>query len=187
MSKTSTTLIVSLLIVTGIAGVSIGYSLTPEYKNSMYEKNTMDLGKADRFVDLRYINAMISHHRGAMLVAEQVSKNTERKELKDLSAEILKNEPVAIDELYKWKKDWYGDTRVVKDPIVPNLGIYDEKYDLRFLNALIAHHQNGLVMTSEIKTKSSRTEILNNADAVDNFLTTTLQVFKDWRKQWYNI
>jgi uncharacterized protein (DUF305 family) len=75
----------------------------------------------------------------------------------------------------------------VKDPIVPNFGTYDEKYDLRFLNALIAHHESGLVMTKEIKSKSSRTEILNNADAVDTFLTTTLQVFKDWRKQWYNI
>ena len=100
---------------------------------------------------------------------------------------ILKDEPTAIAELYTWKKDWYGDTKQVKDPIVSNLGTYDEKYDLRFLNALIAHHEDGLLMTKEIKTKSSRAEILNNADAVDTFLTTTLKLFKDWRTQWYNI
>ncbi len=187
MSKISFTLAVSLMIIIGVIGIGIGYYITPEYKQSMYDKSTMDLGRPDRRVDLRYINAMIAHHRGAMLVAEQAAQYTEQQELKDLSADILKNEPVAIAELYQWKKDWYGDTRVVADPVVSNLGSYDNNFNLRFLNALIAHHENGLVMTREIRTKSSRTEILNNADEVETFLTTTLSVFKDWRKQWYNI
>jgi uncharacterized protein (DUF305 family) len=130
---------------------------------------------------------MISHHRGAMLLAEPASQKTTRQEMKDLSAKILNDEPKAIDELYAWKKNWYGDTRQVKDPVVSNLGNYDDKFDLRFLNALIAHHEAGLLMTKEVKTKSSRTEVLNNADEVETFLTTTLKVFKDWRSQWYNI
>lgn len=187
MSKISTTLAISLMIVTSIIGITVGYAITPEYKSSMYDKTVMDLGRPDRALDLRYINAMISHHRGAMLLAEQASTQTQRTEMKDLSAMILKDEPKAIDELYAWKEDWYKDTRKVKDPVVSNLGTYDEKFDLRFLNALVAHHEAGLMMTDEVKTKSSRTEILNNADAVDTFLTTTLKVFKDWRMSWYNI
>lgn len=130
---------------------------------------------------------MIAHHRGAMLLAEQVNTQTQRKEMKDLASMILKDEPPAIAELYAWKKDWYGDTKKVKDPIVSNLGTYDDKFDLRFLNALIAHHEEGLIMTAETKTKSSRNEILNNADAVDTFLTTTLKLFKGWRLDWYKI
>lgn len=187
MYKISLTLSISLIIISGILGLSIGYSMTPDYKLSMFDKTAMDLGNPDRNLDLRYINAMISHHRGAMLLAEQASGETVRQEMKDLSSKILNDEPKAIDELYLWKKNWYGDTKTVKDPIVSNLGRYDEKFDLRFLNALIAHHELGLLMTKEIKTKSSRTEILNNADAVDTFLSTTLKVFKDWRIQWYNI
>jgi len=187
MSKISTTLAISLMIVTGVIGLTIGYITNPQYKISMYDKTSMDFGRADRTLDLRYINAMISHHRGAMLLAEQAQNITERKEMQDLSVMILKNEPGAISELYQWKKDWYGDTKQVKDPTVPNLGSYDEKFDLRFLNALIAHHEAGLVMTKDIKTKSSRTEILNNADAVDTFLSTTLKLFKDYRIDWYKI
>ncbi len=185
--KISIYLTLGLVVVGAILGVAFGYYITPDYKVSMYEKNTMDLGQADRTFDLRYVNAMISHHRGAMLLAEQLAKNTTRPEMKTLAQNILADEPKAIAELYSWKKDWYGDTKQVKDPIVSNLGTYDEKFDLRFLNALIAHHEAGLLMTKEIKTKSSRTEILNNADAVDTFLTTTLELFKDWRTQWYNI
>lgn len=187
MPKISLTLAVSFIIISGIVGTGMGYFMTPEYKLSMYEKTTMDLGKPDRWLDLRYVNAMIAHHRGAMLLAEQTASKTQRQEMKDLSAKILTDEPVAIAELYAWKKNWYGDTKQVRDPAVPNLGSYDEKFDLRFLNALVAHHESGLAMTTDVKTKSSRTEVLNNADAVDTFLTTTLKLFKDWRLAWYNI
>lgn len=55
------------------------------------------------------------------------------------------------------------------------------------MNALIAHHEAGILMTEEIRTKSSRAEVLNNADAVENFLKTTLVTLKGWRKAWYNI
>jgi len=187
MSKMPLTLAVSLMIITGIIGLSVGYYLSPEYRLTMYDKNSMDLGRADRWVDQRYINAMIAHHRGAMLLAEQAGSATQRQEIKDLTKKILADEPAAIAELYVWKKEWYGDTRPVADPVVPRLGTYNEKYDLRLLNALIAHHEAGLLMTKEIATKSSRTEILNNANAVDVFLTNTLKIFKNWRTEWYKI
>lgn len=177
-------LAVSMLIVGLVAGTGVGYFLTPQYAQTMYSKN-MDLGQADSLVDLRYINAMIAHHRGAMLLAEQAQAQSQRTEIKELAANILKNEPELIAELYTWKKDWYSDGRQVQDPNVAQLGTYDASFDLRFLNALIAHHESGIAMTQDIRLKSSRTEILNNADAVEDFLITTLAVFDGWRTDWY--
>lgn len=170
-----------------ILGISIGYSLTPEYRMSMYDKSGMDLGAADRTFDLRYINAMIAHHRGAMLLAEQLKENTERPEMKSLAEMILKEEPAAIDELYAFKKDWYGDSKKVKDPLVAKLGSFDDKFDLRFLNALIAHHEEGILMTKETRLKSSRLEILNNVDAVEGFLSSSLKDLKQIRSDWYSV
>ncbi len=183
----SRTLAVALIIIAGILGVGVGYYMTPEYQVGMYDKTSMDLGKPDRWLDLRYINAMISHHRGAMLIAEQAQGETKRTDIQGLATKILADEPTAIAELYAWKKAWYGDTKTVKDPVGPRLGTYDEKFDLRFLNALIAHHDAGLVMTKDIQSKSSRIEVLNNADAVDLFLKTTGKMLRDWRMTWYNI
>jgi uncharacterized protein (DUF305 family) len=60
-------------------------------------------------------------------------------------------------------------------------------FDLRFLNALIAHHENGIVMTQEVRAKSSRAEVLDNADAVEAFLKKTGVMLREWRKAWYNI
>lgn len=185
--KISIYLALGLIVVGVLVGVAFGYFLAPEYKISMYDKNDMSLGQADRTFDLRYINAMIAHHRGAILLAEQLSKNTARLEMKTLAQNILADEPKAITELYAWKKEWYGDTRTVRDPIVANLGSADDKFDLRFLNAIIAHHEAGVVMTKEARFKSSRAEILNNADAVEAFLTNGTQTLRGFRTSWYNI
>jgi uncharacterized protein (DUF305 family) len=178
-------LAVSLLIIGLIVGTGIGYYLTPQYRETMYDKS-MDLGTADRLIDLRYMNAMIAHHRGAMLLAKQ-AEQSRRADIQALAAAIQKDEPKLIDELYQWKRDWYRDTRSVRDPAPAKIGSYDEKMDLRFLNALIAHHEAGISMTQEIRQKSSRKEVLDNADAVENFLKTTLVTLKGWRKTWYNV
>lgn len=187
MNKVSYQLSLSLMLVTYLIGLAGGYYITPTYQNTMYEKEEMGIGKADRFVDLRYLNAMARHHKGAMDLALQVKDKTKRDEIRTLAENILKDEPVLIMELINWKREWYNDASGVKDPEVPNLGGSDEKTDLRFLNALIAHHLDGIEMTGEIKTKSSRSEVLNNADAVENFLNSTLPVLKQWRQDWYGI
>jgi uncharacterized protein (DUF305 family) len=186
MNKAQLSLTVSLMMVSGVVGLGIGYYFTPEYKLSMYDKYSMDLGQADRWVDLRYLNAMIAHHRGAMLLAEE-AQQSERDEMRNLAKDILAGEPKLIDELYTWKKEWYDDTRTVRDPIVPKLGSYDATFDLRFLNALIAHHESGIQMTKDIRLKSSRSAVQDNANAVEQFLTTSGVMLREWRKQWFNV
>jgi len=185
--KISVYLASSLVVVGIVLGVSYGYYLTPEYKTSMFENGTMSLGQANRTFDLRYINSMIAHHRGAMLLAEQLGKNTTRPDLKSLSQAILADEPKAIAELYAWKKDWYSDTKLVRDPIVAQLGPAGDNFDLRFLNAIIAHHEAGIEMTKETRQKSTRGEILDNANAVEAFLSNGIQALKGLRATWYNI
>lgn len=186
MKNLSLHLAVSLMIVSGMAGIGVGYWLSPEYRMSMYDKETMDLGQPDKWVDLRYLDAMIAHHRGAVLLAEQ-ARSSGRKEVRQLATEILGDEPVAIAELYGWKKVWYGDSRRVRDPEVPRLGTLDRTFDLRFLNALIAHHENGIRMTREIRLKSSRNQVLDNADSVELFLRGGLGTLRAWRKAWYQV
>lgn len=186
MSQPSWPLIGAFVVVSFLVGMSAGYFFTPEYQLSMYSKNEMNLGRADRGIDLRYINAMIAHHRGAILLAAQAEKS-QRSEVATLAKEIQQNEPKLIDELYAWKKEWYGDERPVRDPVVARLGEVDETFDLRFLNALIAHHEAGVVMTQDVRRKSSRSEVLDNADAVEQFLTTSGTMLREWRANWYQV
>lgn len=181
-------LTLSLVIIALSTGLGLGYLLSPQYEKMQYEEaQMMDLGKADKYVDLRYIDAMIAHHKGAMVLAEQVKNSSQRQEIKDLSAMILSAEPKAIEELYQWKRNWYGDTKQIEAREVPNLGTYDEKLDWRFLNALIAHHEMGVEMTRDIKLKSTRNEILNNAATVEEFLEGGINSLSEMRKNWYGV
>ncbi len=66
-----------------------------------------DLGKADNEFDLRFINGMIPHHEGALEMAKQALKNSDRPELQQLSKDILRSQQVEIDLMNQWKKDWY--------------------------------------------------------------------------------
>ena len=63
MQKISVVFAGSLSLITFVLGMGFGYYFTPQYQQAMSEK-IMDLGAADRLVDLRYLNAMIAHHRG---------------------------------------------------------------------------------------------------------------------------
>ncbi|MEI6847390.1 MAG: DUF305 domain-containing protein [Chlorobiaceae bacterium] len=186
MQKMSISLAVSLAIVMAVVGIGIGYWLTPQYTLSMYDKNTMNLGQPDKWVDLRYLNGMIAHHREAMILAKRAAIS-QRQEIRKLSGDILNNESAAVAELYRWKKEWYGDQKKVRDPDVVHLGSYNKTLDLRFLNALVAHHENGIRVTREIRLKSSRNEILDNADSVELFLQENLSILRQWRKEWYNV
>ncbi len=177
----------SLSIVSLILGLGIGYGLSPAYSTLANEGHLEDLDKADKFVDLRYINAMIAHHKSAMELASEVKDKTKRSEIRNLAEEILKNEPAAIDELYAWKENWFNDKQIIQPSIVSNLGSADENLDLRFLNALIAHHEEGIVMAKSIRSKSNRSEILDNSYAVEKFLKGGIEMFSTWRTDWYDI
>lgn len=186
MKQISIFLTISLMIVSVIIGVGFGYYLTPQYKNTMYQKS-MGLGVVDRSLDKRYLEGMIMHHLMAIDLADAASQKSQRPEIKTLAEEIKTNEPKLIEELYKWRAEWYEDKSRVKAPEKINLGNTDDTFDLRFLNALIAHHDEGLIMTKEVRSKSSRAEVLNNADAVENFLNTTKKQLVSWRLEWYQV
>ena len=177
-----------LLLVALLVGMGIGYWLTPEYQvqNSQMKK-THDLGAADQWVDLRYIDGMIAHHLSAIYLLEQAQQQTDRQEIKDLAAAVIAADTEGIEKLYAQKLEWYGDDRQVTVFTKTNLGTKDEKFDLRLLNALLIHHQEAIDSAKEISTKSVRSEILNTASEVTQALTTNSEQLKLWRKEWYGI
>ena len=185
--KVTLPLTLSLIIVAFILGLTGGYFFSPAYQATMYGQQEMGLGQADRFVDLRYLDQMATHHLGAIALADQVATTSQRPEILALSAEIQQNEPKLIAELQQWKREWYNDPRSAIAPQVAQLGSADDKLDLRFLNALIAHHEAGIAMTKEIRTKSSRAQVLDNADAVEAFLSGSIVDLKAWRMSWYGV
>jgi len=180
---------ISLIICAMIIGVGLGYVMTPEYGRSLREGefHAADLGKPDRYVDLRFMNGLVAHHKSAIFMLEQVKLSASHPELKGLADLVIPADTAEIKQLMIWRKDWFGRRGEINRFNRTQLGTADDKFDLRFLNAIIAHHNEAIATMKEIQTKSSREEIVKLANEAETRLTDNVTMFKAWRKAWYNI
>ncbi|MBE9140437.1 DUF305 domain-containing protein [Nodosilinea sp. LEGE 07088] len=68
----------------------------------------MDLGGADDDFDRRFLDAMIPHHEGAVVMAKDLKGKSRRPELLALADEIMASQQAEIDQMKQWRQDWYG-------------------------------------------------------------------------------
>lgn len=174
--------------------------------SGMAHRTEMDLGPADADYDLRFIDAMILHHQGAVVMAKEVQQKSTRPAMKQLADEIIKAQAKEIAQMQQWRKAWYpsaGEQPVawhtqmnhmmVMSPeqikamqMDTDLGEANDEFDLRFLNAMIPHHDGALIMAQNVLSQSKRPEIKQQAE---NILTTQqeeIDQMKQWRQAWYS-
>ncbi|MGL5871756.1 MAG: DUF305 domain-containing protein [Xenococcaceae cyanobacterium] len=80
-------------------------AMSEDMKQSMMM--SMDLGNADRDFDRRFIDAMIPHHEGALVMAKDALSKTKRPQMKKLSQDILTSQQKEIEQMKQWRKAWY--------------------------------------------------------------------------------
>ena len=68
---------------------------------------SMDLGAADAQFDLRFINAMIPHHEGAVTMAQDALSKSKRPEIKKLAQDIITSQQKEIEQMKQWRQAWY--------------------------------------------------------------------------------
>ena len=68
---------------------------------------TEHLGKADADYEDRFIDMMIPHHEGAIMMAKDAMQKTQRPELRKLAAEIIASQEKEIELMKKWRSEWY--------------------------------------------------------------------------------
>jgi uncharacterized protein (DUF305 family) len=165
----------------------------------------MDLGPADDRVDLRFIDAMVLHHEGAVLMAEEALEKTNRSEIRVLAEAIIEAQAVEIAQMRAWRTAWYPEAGA--EPVMfhaemnhemamsedmrsammmaGDLGAADDTFDLRFLNAMIPHHEGALVMAQEILEKSDRPEVRELAEAILETQEVEINQMQEWKQSWY--
>jgi len=168
---------------------------------------SMDLGPADANYDLRFIDAMRLHHRGAIAMAKEAQLKSKRPEIKKLASNIIVAQNREENELLrKWRQQWYPQASKEPvayggegKPVVPmtkqqqqsmsmmmDLGTADPKFELRFMNAMIAHHEGAVMMAQDALQKSKRPEIKQLANEIATSQQKEIAQMKQWRKAWYN-
>lgn len=65
------------------------------------------LGDRGPDFDKKFIDGMILHHEGALEMAHVALNNSDRQEIKKLSNEIIMAQKKEIEQMKKWRKEWY--------------------------------------------------------------------------------
>lgn len=68
----------------------------------------VDLGPADADFDKRFIDAMIPHHEGAVVMAKEALQKSKRPEIQKLAQDIIGSQKNEIDQMKQWRKAWYN-------------------------------------------------------------------------------
>jgi uncharacterized protein (DUF305 family) len=167
--------------------------------------HNMDLGPADADYDLRFIDAMIPHHEGALVMAQDLAQKTKRPELQKLAKDVINAQTKEIAQMKQWRQDWYP--QAPSTPMAWNmemkhmmamqpdqisamkmdmdLGKADAEYDLRFLKAMVPHHQAAVVMAQDLAQKTKRPELQKLAKDVMTSQQTEIDQMQQWQKSWY--
>lgn len=175
-----------------------------DHRSSMDHSMPMSLGSADPNYDLRFINAMSLHHQGAIAMAKEAEQKSQRPEIKQLAGNIIKAQDGEISQLQQWRKAWYPEASSESvtsgrdsQPVVTmskhhqsmmmqkDLGAADTKFDLRFINAMVLHHEGALTMAEEALSKSKRPEVKQLAQAIITSQQTEIESMERWQQTWY--
>jgi uncharacterized protein (DUF305 family) len=174
--------------------------------SGMAHSMAMDLGPADANYDLRFIDAMRLHHRGAIAMAKEAEQKSQRREIKSLARNIITAQNREENELLrKWRQAWYP--QASNDPVtyggegkpvilmsnelqqsmamLKDLGSADAEFDLRFMNGMIEHHEGAIAMAKDALSKSKRPEIKQLAQEIATSQQVEIDQMKQWRKAWY--
>lgn len=169
------------------------------------DHSMMDLGPADAEFDLRFIDSMIPHHEGAVVMAKEVLQKSKRPELKKLAQEVIKAQDKEIKQMKQWRTTWYpqapstplawhaqmGHSMAMTEEQIKamrmdmDLGAADSEFDKRFIDAMIPHHEGAVVMAKDAVLKSKRPEILQLAKNIVTSQEAEISQMQQWRKAWY--
>jgi uncharacterized protein (DUF305 family) len=80
----------------------------PETAGMEMDMGPMEVPEGTEPLDQRFIQAMIPHHQGAVMMAQDALQNAERQEIKDLAQEIITAQEGEIAQMNMWLQEWYG-------------------------------------------------------------------------------
>jgi uncharacterized protein (DUF305 family) len=172
-------------------------------KGGMMNHN-MDVGPAGANYDLRFLDSMIPHHQGALVMAQEVLEKSKRPELIKLAKGIITDQKKEIAQMKQWRKQWYP--KASAEPIMwhtemkhemvmtaehkqsmmmsMSLGKADAGFDLRFLDAMIPHHQGAVTMGQDALLKSKRPQMKKLAQSIIKSQQAEIDLMTQWQKEW---
>ncbi len=138
-------------------------------------------------------------------MAQEALQKSNRPEIQQLAQEIIDAQEQEISQFKEWRTAWYPGagaepmmhssemghmmpmTEEMRSSMMMagDLGAADDQFDLRFINAMIPHHEAAVDMAQQALEKSDRPEIKELAQNIINSQQQEIDQMTQWKQDWY--
>jgi uncharacterized protein (DUF305 family) len=148
----------------------------------------MQMDNSDRPFDLRFIDGMIMHHQGAIEMAKEAQTQATKAEIKALADAIIAAQEAEIAQMQAWRETWYPGAAPTEglgmDMGTMQVAAGDTLYDLRFIEAMIPHHEGAINMAKEAQTMAEHAELKTMAETIITAQEAEIAQMKEWQTAW---
>jgi len=115
-------------------------------------------------VDAQFIDAMTDHHLGAVAMAREALDSAAHPGIVSLAEGMIAGQSAEIDSMAAWRERWYPGLEAT-DGMGMSMGSMEVagpdsvSWDLRFLEAMISHHQGAIPMAQAALESAEHQEL----------------------------
>lgn len=145
--------------------------------------------------DLQFIDQMTAHHRGAIVSSQNMISDSDRLELRRLAGSIQESQSRQIDQMQKWRKQWYPgaeQTLGMMNPTQMNgmMGngqmremMGADATDEMFLRMMISHHQMGVDMSERALDEATHPELKELAERIKEEQSAEIELMQGYLEE----
>ncbi len=150
--------------------------------------------------DLQFLDTMIEHHKGAVVMSDPAPARALHPEIKSHATDIISSQQGEIAQMKVWRDKWFAGAAPAVNMEMPGMADsmkgMDMKlltirsgndFDLAFIKQMIPHHEGAVTMANEALKRSSRAEIKTFAAAIIKAQESEIKQMKEWQKAWSQI
>ena len=158
-------------------------------------------GAANQPYDLQFIDSMIHHHQGAVMMSKMALQKTENAELKRFLQKIIDDQDKEIARMKEWRDTWYPGKPSALNMEMPGMKMGSEKmntsshekemqvmagkdFDMHFIDMMIPHHEGAIAMAKDALQKAEHAEIKTLSNEVIREQEAEIKKMREWKAQW---
>jgi uncharacterized protein (DUF305 family) len=174
------------------SGMDHGEEMSSEEMAQMSREMVMPNGE---YSDRAFIDAMVSHHEGAVEMARVALERAEHPEIRSLAEDIVSSQEREIELLGEIREREYGSaesTMEMNEQDMQAMGMSDpeelaqaDPFDKAFIDEMIPHHESAIAMAEVARRETDNPQIREIADDIVTAQEREIEQMEQWREEWY--
>ena len=137
-----------------------------------------------------YLAKMIPHHEEAIATARLLQAGTQRPEMREFAAAIIRTQSAEVAQMQAWLEQWYPgrDTAVAYRPMMRDLsGLSGSALDRVFLEDMIPHHMMAVMMSQQllVRNLAAHQAVVPFAAGIRDTQQAEILTMRQWLWTWF--